>query len=81
VKASTQGEGTERRYFYGAVWAVTISQSLLLAAWKTLPSSRATNRWKLAGFLGALCVAGAAAMFGLFPRTRRILPGSLVIAD
>jgi hypothetical protein len=81
VKASTQGEGTERRYFYGTVWAATISQALLLAAWKTLPSNRATNRWKLAGFLGALCVTGGAAMFGLFPRTRRILPGSLVIAD
>lgn len=81
VKASTQGEGTERRYFYGTVWAVTISQALLLAAWKTLPSNRATTRWKLAGFLGALCITGAAAMFGAFPRTRRILPGSLVVAD
>ena len=27
VKASTQGEGIERRYFYGAVWSITFSQT------------------------------------------------------
>src|SRR5271163_2872615 len=41
VGPSTKGEGTERRYFYGSVWAVTISQALLLAFWKTLPATRA----------------------------------------
>src|SRR6202042_3338174 len=40
VRPSTKGEGTERRYFYGSVWAVTISQALLLAFWKTLPATR-----------------------------------------
>jgi hypothetical protein len=30
VGSSTQGEGTERRYFYGSVWSVTIAQTLLL---------------------------------------------------
>lgn len=25
VRASTKGEGHERRYFYGSVWAVTIA--------------------------------------------------------
>jgi hypothetical protein len=29
VKASTKGEGHERRYFYGSVWAVTIAQPVL----------------------------------------------------
>ena len=27
VKASTKGEGTERRYFYGTVWAVSIARA------------------------------------------------------
>src|SRR5271170_904481 len=31
VGPSTQGEGTERRYFYGSVWAGTVAQTLLLA--------------------------------------------------
>lgn len=81
VKPSTKGEGTERRYFYGTVWSVVIAQSLLLAGWKLLPQNRVTNRWKLMGFAGALGLAGAAAVLGLFPRTRRIVPGSLMVAD
>lgn len=81
VKSSTRGEGTERRYFYGCVWSVTIAQSLLLAGWKVLPQSRKTNRWKLIGFAAVLGACGAAAVLGVFPRTRRILPGSLVVAD
>ncbi len=32
VGRSTKGEGIERRYFYGAVWAAVISQTLLLRA-------------------------------------------------
>ena len=41
VRPSTRGEGTERRYFYGSVWAVVLAQALLLAVWKTLPATRA----------------------------------------
>ncbi len=81
VGSSTKGEGTERRYFYGTVWSVTIAQSLLLAGWKVLPQNRVTNRWKLAGFVAALGLAGAGAVLGVFPRTRRIVPGSLMVAD
>ena len=29
VKPSTQGEGHERRYFYGSVWAVAVAQPVL----------------------------------------------------
>src|ERR1700756_5455028 len=36
VRRSTQGEGWERRYFYGTVWAVTAAQTVLLILWKTL---------------------------------------------
>ena len=38
VGPSTKNEGTERRYFYGSVWAVTIAQTILLIVWKILPS-------------------------------------------
>ena len=37
VGPSTKNEGTERRYFYGSVWAVTIAQTILLIVWKILP--------------------------------------------
>jgi hypothetical protein len=37
VKASTAGEGHERRYFYGGVWAVLVAQPVLWLLWKTLP--------------------------------------------
>src|SRR5277367_3849327 len=81
VGRSTKGEGIERRYFYGAVWAAVISQTLLLALWKILPRSAATNQIKLAAFVLALCAVGAAAAFGMLPRTRPIVPGQLMVAD
>ena len=40
VGRSTKGEGIERRYFYGSVWAVTTAQILLLVLWKSLPLTR-----------------------------------------
>jgi hypothetical protein len=81
VKASTIGEGTERRYFYGAVWAVTTAQTLLLAMWKTLPRSHAADVLKLAVFLLSLSAIAVVATYGLLPRTRPILPGELMVAD
>jgi hypothetical protein len=81
VKASTRGEGVERRYFYGSVWAVTVAQTLLLALWKTLPETRAAGMVKLGVFAGALVVMGMAAYRGTLPRTRPIVPGELMVAD
>src|SRR5580700_9596067 len=81
VGRSTKGEGTERRYFYGSVWAATIAQTLLLLLWKTLPRSPATNQLKLAAFVLSLCAVGAAAALGMLPRTRPIVPGQLMVAD
>jgi hypothetical protein len=81
VRPSTKGEGTERRYFYGSVWAVTISQALLLAFWKTLPETRAASLTKLAIFVCALLLMGLAAYRGALPRTRPIVPGELMVAD
>jgi hypothetical protein len=81
VRRSTQGEGTERRYFYGSVWAVTLSQTLLMVLWKTFPRTHAADIEKLLVYVAALVAVGIAAALGLLPRTRRILPGELMVAD
>jgi uncharacterized membrane protein YiaA len=81
VRRSTQGEGIERRYFYGAVWSITLSQTLLLIMWKTLPKTHTTDILKLCVFTLSLFSFGTAAAFGLLPRTRPILPGELMVAD
>lgn len=79
VGVSTKGEGTERRYFYGSVWAVTIAQTLLLVLWKSLPQVAAVE--KLGIYVAALVVVGMAAYRGALPRTRPIVPGELMVAD
>jgi hypothetical protein len=81
VKRSTKGEGTERRYFYGSVWAVVVSQALLLAVWKTLSETRAASLVKLGIFVGGLLFMGLAAYRGALPRTRPIVPGESMVAD
>jgi len=81
VKSSTKGEGTERRYFYGAVWAVTTAQTILLVLWKTLPRGHGGDVLKLMVFLISLIAIATVATFGLLPRTRPILPGEMIVAD
>jgi hypothetical protein len=81
VRRSTQGEGWERRYFYGTVWAVTAAQTVLLILWKTLPRSHATDIVQLTVYSAVLVGMGIAAAFGRLPRTRPILPGELMVAD
>lgn len=81
VGRSTKGEGLERRYFYGAVWAVTMAQCSLLVLWKALPRTHGTDLFKTFFFVGVLGLTGAAASLGLLPRTRPILPGELMVAD
>jgi hypothetical protein len=81
VGPSTKGEGTERRYFYGSVWSVTVAQTLLLLLWKTLPETRSGSAIKLAVFVGALALMGWLAARGVLPRTRPIVPGELMISD
>src|SRR6185503_12931674 len=46
VKASTENEGHERRYFYGSVWAVCIAQPVLWFLWKVLPRSTSADLFK-----------------------------------
>ena len=81
VRRSTKGEGTERRYFYGSVWAVTLAQTVLLILWKTLPKTHTTDVVKLVIYVAVLMGVGLAAVLGLLPRTRPILPGELMVAD
>ena len=79
VGRSTKGEGTERRYFYGTVWSVTIAQTVLLILWKSLPLTRTGSAIKLAVYAGVLLSMGFAAYNGALPRTRPILPGEVMV--
>ena len=81
VKHSTKGEGYERRYFYGSVWAVTIAQPVLWLLWKVLPMGRASDAIKLAVFVGVLAFVAHLSRRGVLPRTRPIVPGELAVSD
>lgn len=81
VKASTKGEGHERRYFYGSAWAVLIAQPILWLLWKVVPASRTGDALKLAVFVGVLAIVGHMSRRGLLPRTRPIVPGEWAVSD
>jgi hypothetical protein len=81
VKRSTKGEGHERRYFYGSVWAVCLAQPVLWFLWKALPHTRTADAIKLAVFLAILAYVGNLARRGRLPRTRPIVPGELAVSD
>ena len=81
VRRSTKGEGTERRYFYGSLWAVCLAQPVLWLLWKVIPAGRASDVVKLVVFWGILVWAGNLARRGRLPRTRPILPGELAVSD
>jgi len=81
VRSSTKGEGQERRYFYGGVWACCIAQPVLGILWKLLPHTRAADALKLFIFTGLLALVAYLARRGILPRTRPIVPGELAISD
>lgn len=81
VKASTRGEGRERRFFYGSLWAVCVAQPALWFLWGVLPLSDGGNWLKLAVFVGLLGFVGYLAYRGKLPRTRPIVPGELAVSD
>ena len=86
VKASTKGEGHERRYFYGSVWAVCWAHPVLwlmysLTRWNAVPQNRASDVVKLLVFVGILAFVGNLARLGRLPRTRPIVPGELAVSD
>ena len=81
VRSSTKGEGTERRYFYGTVWAVTAAEPILGLLWKTLPRSHESDVIKLVVFCAILGGMGLLAKSGLLPRTRVIQAGEWAVSD
>ena len=81
VKPSTKGEGTERRYFYGTVWAVSIAQPILWFLWSVLPRTWTADLTRLTVFVGVLVFVGSLAYRGRLPRTRPIVPGEWAISD
>jgi hypothetical protein len=81
VRASTKGEGTERRYFYGTVWAVCAAEPVLGLLWKILPRSHLADVVKLIVYAGILALMGLLASRGVLPRTRAIKPGEWAISD
>ena len=81
VMPSTKGEGHERRYFYGSVWAVCWAQPVLWLLWKVLPQTRLFDSFKLLVFVSILAFVGNLARLGRLPRTRPIVPGELAVSD
>jgi hypothetical protein len=81
VRTSTKGEGHERRYFYGSVWAVCIAQPILWLLWRVLPRTQAFDILKLVVFVGLLAWIGNLARRGRLPRTRPIVPGEIAVSD
>ena len=81
VGPSTKGEGVERRYFYGSVWAAAAAHVVLLLLWRVLPETRPGNLAKLVVFTAVLAAFGLAASRGQLPRTRPILSGELMASD
>jgi hypothetical protein len=81
VMASTKGEGHERRYFYGTVWAVCLAQPVLWLLWRVMPQTRISDAIKLLVFLAILAWVGSLARLGRLPRTRPIVPGELAVSD
>ncbi len=81
VKPSTQGEGVERRYFYGMSWAMCSAQPIVWVLWSVLPYGRVGDVLKLAVFVGVLAFVGWLSYRGKLPRTRPIVPGELAVSD
>jgi hypothetical protein len=81
VRASTKGEGHERRYFYGSVWAVAIAHPILWLLWKGLPQTHVSDVIRLVAFVGVLAMVGHLSRRGRLPRTRPILPGEWAVSD
>lgn len=81
VKRSTAGEGHERRYFYGTVWAVAVAQPVLWLLYLSMPKGTVPDTIKLVAFVAVLVAMGVAAYRGKLPRTRPIVPGELAALD
>jgi hypothetical protein len=81
VKPSTKGEGDERRYFYGTVWAAPLAQFVVWIMYLAVPRGFGADVTKLIVFLAILVFMGSLAVKGVLPRTRKIVPGELAVSD
>lgn len=81
TKPSVQYEGYERRVFYGAVWTVTLAQTVLLGLWKSLPRGAESDAAMLTVFAALMACVGWLAYRGYLPRTRPIVPGEPITID
>ena len=81
VKFSTKGEGHERRFFYGSVWASCLAQPVLWFLWAVVPVGRPGDLFKFAVFVGILVFVAWLSYRGVLPRTRPIVPGELAVSD
>ena len=81
VKRSTEGEGHERRYFYGSMWAVCLAQPVLWFLNSVLPQTSTADAVKLVVFVSVLGIVGWLSYRGKLPRTRPIVPGELAVSD
>jgi hypothetical protein len=81
TKPSVQYEGYERRVFYGAVWTVTLAQTVLWGLWKLLPRGPAADTAMLVVFAALMTLVGWLAYRGYLPRTRPIVPGEPITID
>ena len=82
VKPSTKGEGHERRYFYGSVWAVCCRAAGAVADVEgAAADARSATRSSWSIFIAILAFVGNLARLGRLPRTRPIVPGELAVSD
>lgn len=81
TKPSVQYEGYERRVFYGAVWTVTLAQTVLWGLSKALPRGAAADAAMLTVFAALMACIGWLAYRGYLPRTRPIVPGEPITID
>ena len=81
VRRSTQGEGDERRYFYGTVWAMCIAQPALWFLYLLLPRNHATDILELVVYVGLLALVAYFSYRGRLPRTQKIVPGEIAALD
>jgi hypothetical protein len=81
VQASTKGEGHERRFFYGSLWAMCLAQPALWLFWAVVPEGRFGDIFKLTIFVAMLIFVAVLSYRGVLPRTRPIVPGELAVSD
>jgi hypothetical protein len=74
VKATTRGEGYERRFFYGMLWATAPSQGVLGLLWIVLPRAHWVDFVELGVFTSMLSGLLWLASQGFLPRTLPVIP-------